>query len=323
MLVAGQRAGSVIAPQAPAIQIAQPGGFFARLIAYILDSLLLGVLYVPMYLLWQAQKQPADFKAAISTSPLDQLGQGAILALAILLVTIFYFAGSWHILGGSPGMLVMNLRVVDKDGKSPGFAQAIIRYVFLSLTAVVTWIPVAFTRGKRGFHDALSGTYVIHYLDAEKIAARSGLAAPAPAPAPAKAEPAAPMVAAPASPAVIATPHPLAPPAPAEGAAKPPPPATPAPASPSPEPTSAATSDSYPLPFIPAPPRAEPGFPTEEPTTAPLAFPDPIPLYAAPPPRAPAPSPEPAAPASPDEPPPPATGEPAEPEEPTSQAPSG
>src|ERR1700694_4421293 len=55
LLVAGEGGGNVIAPKAPPRGVAQPGGFFPRLIAVIIDALILAVILVPVYYLWRAQ----------------------------------------------------------------------------------------------------------------------------------------------------------------------------------------------------------------------------------------------------------------------------
>src|SRR5437879_2133209 len=66
MLVAGKKAGASMAsdsaPAAPPAKVAQPGGFFPRLIALILDVLILAVITVPVRLLWEAQVGPTVVK---------------------------------------------------------------------------------------------------------------------------------------------------------------------------------------------------------------------------------------------------------------------
>src|SRR5258708_3725568 len=138
LLVAGQSAGSAIAPQAiRAKQVVQPGGFFPRLIAQIVDGLILGVIVVPVIYLWVGQPKnqtsaaaQGNFAtdlvrntvgAAVAHYSNDQLTQLIGLVGGLLILSLFYYAGTWSILGGSPGQLLMNLRVVDRDARSLGF----------------------------------------------------------------------------------------------------------------------------------------------------------------------------------------------------------
>ena len=119
-------------------------------IAYILDALILAAIFVPIYYLWVAQQTPKDFETAVSKNPLDLASSGLLLVIALVMVHLFYFVGSWHILSASPGMLVLNLRIVDKEGGTPGFGQALVRWFFLNLFGILNAIPIPCRRPNAG-----------------------------------------------------------------------------------------------------------------------------------------------------------------------------
>jgi uncharacterized RDD family membrane protein YckC len=81
---------------------------------------------------------------------------GVALATAVV-----YLAGAWSMLGRSYGCHVMGLRVVDRRGRSPRLAMALLRavlYVFFPLGLV--WCGVV--RSRKSVQDLLLGTYVVY-----------------------------------------------------------------------------------------------------------------------------------------------------------------
>src|SRR5205823_6459767 len=99
-------------------------------VAGLIDILVLGGMFLIISILWQA-----GLKAQLKIETSDQIQQGlasielqmAAFYLGLGLVSLFYFIGSWHILGGSPGMLVLSLRVVDAAGSTPAIARSLLR----------------------------------------------------------------------------------------------------------------------------------------------------------------------------------------------------
>jgi uncharacterized RDD family membrane protein YckC len=96
-----------------------------------------------------------------------------ILAGAGWVVTgVAYFAGFWSATGQTPGMRLMHLRVVGRDGAPPHVARALLRLVGLVLAIVPVFagfIPVLIDDRRRGLPDFLAGTFVL-YADRELVA---------------------------------------------------------------------------------------------------------------------------------------------------------
>ena len=335
LLVAGESASSAIAPtsQPETRRVVQPGGFFPRLIATIIDTLILAVVTVPIAYLVLAQRvTPTGQSNAFldqlkglsgSNSTPERLTQLAQLSAGIAILLLFYYVGTWSILGGSPGQLVMSLRIVDRSAKTVGFGRALLRYImkgFFGFLWPVSALMVAFGKDKRAIHDFLAGTYVIQFLDPKLEDFDAVLPPPVTSPVPqetyAGAAPAAAAVSGPAP----AAPEPAAP-EPAAAPAGPPPPAAPEPpGAGAPVPAAAPMAPVPSPPMVPAAPDqsafhryASPGEPPPKPT--PAAAPD-LPLFPTSDPggyqpMAPAPAPAAPAPAPPSAPADPGSGAPA------------
>ncbi len=335
LLVAGESASSAIAPtsQPETRRVVQPGGFFPRLIATIIDTLILAVVTVPIAYLVLAQRvTPTGQSNAFldqlkglsgSNSTPERLTQLAQLSAGIAILLLFYYVGTWSILGGSPGQLVMSLRMVDRSAKTVGFGRALLRYImkgFFGFLWPVSALMVAFGKDKRAIHDFLAGTYVIQFLDPKledfDAVLPPSVTSPVPQETYAGAAPAAAAVSGPAP----AAPEPAAP-EPAAAPAGPPPPAAPEPpGAGAPVPAAAPMAPVPSPPMVPAAPDqsafhryASPGEPPPKPT--PAAAPD-LPLFPTSDPggyqpMAPAPAPAAPAPAPPSAPADPGSGAPA------------
>jgi uncharacterized RDD family membrane protein YckC len=76
-----------------------------------------------------------------------------------------YFAGFWSVTGQTPGMRLMRIRVVARDGAPPHAARALIRVVGLVLAIIPVFagfIPVLIDNRRRGLPDFLAGTVVVY-----------------------------------------------------------------------------------------------------------------------------------------------------------------
>jgi uncharacterized RDD family membrane protein YckC len=198
MMVAGQSL-SQKPEQVKSSKMARPGGFLPRLIALIIDAMILAAVILPINALWAAQLAPVEIKADTNLA-METLQRRSSLYLALFLIQLFYFAGSWTMLGATPGQLLMGLRVTDAKAGGIGFFRAALRWFWFSIFGVLSVITMIAGKHRRALHDILAGTYVIQIVDADefegtdsglppafggKPAAAVPVAAPAPAPVPA------------------------------------------------------------------------------------------------------------------------------------------
>jgi uncharacterized RDD family membrane protein YckC len=117
------------------------GGFWIRFVAYLIDVLLFGVVFVAL--------------SAVSTT----------LAYIAYLAVLVYFPVCWVQFGQTIGMMPFGLRVVrDADGGKLTWSNGIMRLIGWVVSGVVLdigFIWAAFDARKRGWHDMIGGTVVI------------------------------------------------------------------------------------------------------------------------------------------------------------------
>ena len=119
------------------------GGFWARVLAYILD----GVLLVIVQLILMAL--------------IDNQG---MVTLANLVAGWLYFAGLESSMGATPGKLVLGMRITTVDGQNISFLRATGRYfakIISALILCIGYLMIAWDGHKQGLHDKIAGTYVI------------------------------------------------------------------------------------------------------------------------------------------------------------------
>lgn len=138
-------------PRGP--QDARYGGFWLRVVAYIIDAI---VLAIPTAILG------AVLGAGMMRSG-DTFSLGTNLASLVIGWLYFAFMESSE-RGATLGKMAVGLRVVTDQGQRLSFANATGRYFakFVSaLILLIGFIMVAFTDRKRGLHDMIAGTLVI------------------------------------------------------------------------------------------------------------------------------------------------------------------
>jgi uncharacterized RDD family membrane protein YckC len=87
-------------------------------------------------------------------------------AVGWVLVTAGYFVVGWSTAGQTLGMRAMELSVLTADALLPPRPlRSLVRVVFLALCILplfAGFLPVLFDRRRRGLHDMVAGTVVVH-----------------------------------------------------------------------------------------------------------------------------------------------------------------
>ena len=148
---------------APGVRFAGAG---ARLLAYIIDSIILMVGFLVLFFVFTA--------LAIGTATTDgELSGGAIggflfvalITIIMIIVTIAYFPWFWWKGGQTPGMKMFHIRVVrDIDGGPISGSAALLRLLGYWVNQVVFYIGfiwIFVDKRRRGWHDLIAGTVVI------------------------------------------------------------------------------------------------------------------------------------------------------------------
>jgi len=138
------------------------GGFWIRLVAYIIDAILLNIVFGVVGAVVGISMFPAD---PANMDPAFFMSEMGSFQLVALVVTWLYFA----LMESSPrgatvGKMVLGLRVVDEQGNRISFMRATGRFfakIVSSIILFIGFLMIAFTDRKRGLHDIMAGTLVV------------------------------------------------------------------------------------------------------------------------------------------------------------------
>ena len=146
-------AASAVAPVSGAVAVdSSYGGFWIRLVAYILDVIVLGI---PIAIL------------RFALSPSDpSSGHPTLVFVPTVVIEVAYFAGFWSSeWQATLGQKICGLRVVSAtDFGKISFGRALGRFFAMILSGLIFcigFLMIAFTERKQGLHDMIAGTYVI------------------------------------------------------------------------------------------------------------------------------------------------------------------
>ncbi|MEN6475847.1 MAG: RDD family protein [Syntrophaceae bacterium] len=132
-------------------------GFWARLLASIVDSILSLLIIVPVLLAVYGKEYLAVYDG-VFRGPIDFLMNIVFPAAAIIL---FWIARS-----ATPGKMLIRARIVDaRTGGKPSTGQMIGRYLgyYVSMLPLfLGFIWIAFDKRKQGWHDKLARTVVVY-----------------------------------------------------------------------------------------------------------------------------------------------------------------
>jgi len=130
------------------------GGFWIRLVAYIIDAIVINVAT------WAVGLVIGVDPFAAATTGYDPTS--TVISLVIGLLYFALLESSER--GATLGKMAVGLRVVTDRGTRLSFGHALGRYLAKLLSGLILFIGflmVAFTERKRGLHDMIAGTLVV------------------------------------------------------------------------------------------------------------------------------------------------------------------
>jgi uncharacterized RDD family membrane protein YckC len=107
---------------------------------------------------------PTLLQAATADGVAAFLPRAMGAGIIVQLLGIGYFVGSWLVLGRSPGMALLGLRIVSEDGGPIGLGRVIVRftgYVISALPLLLGFAWALWDPRKQAWHDKLAGTLVL------------------------------------------------------------------------------------------------------------------------------------------------------------------
>jgi uncharacterized RDD family membrane protein YckC len=132
-------------------------GFWRRLLAYLLDSLLLfGV-------------QISVATGVILVAPHDTRAIANLVPVSAAIAWAYFALMESSPLGATVGKLALGLYVTDSRGDPISFARASARYwlkIVSTLILMLGWLMAALTPQKQALHDVIAGTLVLRKVSA-------------------------------------------------------------------------------------------------------------------------------------------------------------
>jgi uncharacterized RDD family membrane protein YckC len=150
------------------------GTFWARLVAYVIDGLIIGIpsmiaLFAAMFffggfgmMLRQRQTDPNAIRAMVFT----MVPIFILCMVAMMVLNWLYHAGMESSAGQATiGKSMMSLRVADLEGKRISFGHATGRFFAKIVSGMIPFLigflMAAFTEKKQALHDLIAGTLVL------------------------------------------------------------------------------------------------------------------------------------------------------------------
>jgi uncharacterized RDD family membrane protein YckC len=140
-------------------------GFLSRFMAFILDVVLLlaiaGVIRLTVRALWDFFGNILPFMNVVE----GRLAMDVIGVFFTATLQVVYFLFFWTVIGQTPGMTLMGLEVMRRDGTRPTVVSSLIRYVGYWVSAIplgLGFLWVLVDRRRQCWHDKMSGTFVVY-----------------------------------------------------------------------------------------------------------------------------------------------------------------
>jgi uncharacterized RDD family membrane protein YckC len=129
-------------------------GFWARLFASALDTIIQLLILVPLMFIF--------FGGATFADPAAGLGGSDIFLQLLPMIWVLLF---WKFKSATPGKIMMGLSIVDATtGDTPSMLRLVMRYFGYIVSAIpflLGFFWVAWDKRKQGFHDMIGNTVVI------------------------------------------------------------------------------------------------------------------------------------------------------------------
>jgi uncharacterized RDD family membrane protein YckC len=161
-------------PETESGRLAWAAGFWTRLLAFTIDTMVVGVVVVVMMLISSLVLGHGALEAFDYFFQQLSTLMAAIFMFVLLLLTyhtIFTIFG-----GQTVGKMLLDLRVVGLDGHSVkplGAVRRALGMLLAGLPGLAGFLWTAFDLKRRGWHDYLGGTLVVHVHPKEMKAALS------------------------------------------------------------------------------------------------------------------------------------------------------
>jgi uncharacterized RDD family membrane protein YckC len=145
-------------------------GFASRFIAFIIDC----VLSIAVF---EIALAAASFAASVLTGASIHWSRGKPwVVIAFFAWQFFYYAYFWTASGKTPGMQLLGVQVVGRDGSRVGNRRGLVRTLAFPLSFLLLglgFVGILLGRDRRALHDSIADTAVVYTWDARAARLRS------------------------------------------------------------------------------------------------------------------------------------------------------
>lgn len=154
--------------QSPLSSEMAKAGFWRRLPAFLIDTILLQILKVIILFPLKANLGIDETSFASIEDIIQDFESFVIYGFFSIIVYViisgFYFTLFYGSTGQSIGKKIMGLKVVSAAGGAMTYKKAFIRYIGYLISEIplfLGFIWIAFDKDKQGWHDKIAKTYVV------------------------------------------------------------------------------------------------------------------------------------------------------------------
>ena len=137
-------------------------GFGGRVLAYLLDAVVMGVVTFAVYAIFGISIMQMSTMPPAEAAALAPKMQTANVINWIICLS--YMVGMITACGATLGKMALGYKIVKTDGSTVGVGTAIVRTILETILGGIcglTYLAVAFSKTKQAWHDSLAGTVVI------------------------------------------------------------------------------------------------------------------------------------------------------------------
>lgn len=145
----------------------QYAGFVTRLVAFLIDLMILSAIYSVTVIALQAIGN--FFQHDLFAMAREQRLIGLLVGVGAALFPAVYSTFFWALTGQTPGKALMGIRIYTVDGQQITLRRALIRYIGYSLSAAAMFVGfflVLVDDRRQTFHDKLAKTVVVYAWEA-------------------------------------------------------------------------------------------------------------------------------------------------------------
>lgn len=139
-------------------------GFVTRLIAWIIDQLILIAITSTVVIVVSFVQDTFRINEWLGLQDWAETIMVIVAVVLVVSITLLYNFGLWMLTGQTVGKWIMGVRIVRTDGGRLHFGNCVRRQIgyYISAILFLGYLWVLVDNRRQGFHDKLSGSFVVY-----------------------------------------------------------------------------------------------------------------------------------------------------------------